>query len=122
MSPGSHPRAWPFHDGGKFCLLLSWQWECWSLGHDSSSCCWAPPGWVWHHPHTQRKLWGLVGDLWGLVASPLTYLYGSVQSPQVKDLCGHVSSSPRELWQPVRHRGGIAWSSAGGLNGSRQGK
>lgn len=29
------------------------------------------------------------------MGSPCTYLYGLVQSPQVRDLCRHVSSSPK---------------------------
>lgn len=69
--------------------------------------------------------WGLVADLWALVGSPLRYLYGLVQSPEVRDLCGHVSSSPKlhvdsGALAAVRHRGGIARSSMGDRNGSRQ--
>lgn len=60
-SLGSCPKAWPFRDGGKFCLMLSWQWECWSSVHGSSSCRWVPPGWVWHHPHTLGRFVGIGG-------------------------------------------------------------
>lgn len=30
----------------------------------------------------------MLGDLWGLVGSPLRYLYELEQSPQVRHLCG----------------------------------
>lgn len=97
-SLGSCPRAWPFHGGGKFCLVLSW--ECWSSGPDSLSCLQAPLGCVWHHPQT-------LGRSWGLVESRLRYLYELVQSPQVRDLCGLRSSGSRSGTE--RALPGAAW-------------
>uniref|UniRef100_A0A8C5JFX3 Filamin C n=1 Tax=Junco hyemalis TaxID=40217 RepID=A0A8C5JFX3_JUNHY len=72
---GSCPRAWPSHDGGRLCLMLSW--DCWSPGPDSSSFA----GQDGAGPGTILITWGGLG----LVGYPLRCLHGLVQSPHVRD-------------------------------------